>query len=392
MKLLFAVERLGAEGGMERFLEIVLPALVERGIDVHVLARKIDAVPAGIDAEVIDWAAEHDPPDAAAAAAAARACAQFAPDAVIAQNVMDAAVVEALRRPARLMYHLCDHRPFCPNGDRVLPRSGQNCSLPLGLACAVHALTDGCAYGPRPSTLALIGRRRRLRDAVAAADSILVGSDFMRAMAVHNGIPPARIASIRYPLDDADFAAVDPRESRRVTFIGRFVPQKGLMTLVRALGTIPAPLRPVLRAVGDGPDREEAVRTAEQLGVVLEAPGVVDTPTLRRAIDESALVAFPSLWAEPFGRVGIEAFSRGRPVVAFDVGGISSWLTPDENGLLVPRGDEHALGAAIARLLTDDALRRRLGAQARRDAERYRLAPFIDRFLAIALGRDIGPD
>jgi hypothetical protein len=37
-------------------------------------------------------------------------------------------------------------------------------------------------------------------------------------------------------------------------------------------------------------------------------------------------------------------------------------------------------------------LRRRLGAQARRDAERYRLAPFIDRFLAIALGRDIGPD
>ncbi|MGD0053690.1 MAG: glycosyltransferase family 4 protein, partial [Vulcanimicrobiaceae bacterium] len=166
----------------------------------------------------------------------------------------------------------------------------------------------------------------------------------------------------------------------------RFVPQKGLMALVRALGTIPAPLRPVLRAVGDGPDREEAVRTAEQLGVVLEAPGVVDTPTLRRAIDESALVAFPSLWAEPFGRVGIEAFARGRPVVASDVGGVSSWLIPDGNGLLVPRGDERALGATIARLLGDDALRHRLGAQARRDAERYRLAPFIDRFLAIALG------
>jgi len=53
---------------------------------------------------------------------------------------------------------------------------------------------------------------------------------------------------------------------------------------------------------------------------------------------------------------------------------------------LVPRGDERALGATIARLLGDDALRHRLGAQARRDAERYRLAPFIDRFLAIALG------
>jgi len=386
MKLLFAVERLSAEGGMERFLEIVLPALVARGIGVHVLARKIDAVPAGVDAQTIAWASEHDPPNAGAAAAAARASAQFAPDAVIAQNVMDVAVVESLRRPARLMYHLCDHRPFCPNGDRVLPRSGKNCKLPLGNSCALHALLDGCVYGPRPGTLTLIGRRRRLRNAVAAADSILVGSGFMREMALLNGIPAERVASIRYPLDETDFADVAPPESRRVTFIGRFVPQKGLMALVRALGTIPAPLRPVLRAVGDGPDREEAVRTAEQLGVVLEAPGVVDTPTLRRAIDESALVAFPSLWAEPFGRVGIEAFSRGRPVVAFDVGGVSSWLIPDGNGLLVPRGDERALGATIARLLGDDALRHRLGAQARRDAERYRLAPFIDRFLAIALG------
>jgi glycosyltransferase involved in cell wall biosynthesis len=392
MKLLFAVERLGAEGGMERFLEIVLPALAERGVAVQVLARKIDAVLPGIAATTIGWAAEHDAPNAAAAAAAGRACAQFAPDAVIAQNVMDAAVVEALRRPARLMYHLCDHRPFCPNGDRVLPRTGKNCTLPLGTSCAVHALIDGCVYGPRPGTLTVIQRRRRLRDAVAVADSILVGSEFMRKIAEFNGIPAAQIASIRYPLDEADFAPVDPRASRRVTFIGRFVPQKGLMALVRALGTIPAALRPVLRAVGDGPDRAEALQTAARLGVVLEAPGVADSVEIRRTIDESALVAFPSLWAEPFGRVGIEAFSRGRPVVAFDVGGVSSWLIPDGNGLLVPRGDEHALGAAIARLLADDALRGRLGAQARLDAERYRLAPFIDRFLAIALGHDTGGD
>jgi glycosyltransferase involved in cell wall biosynthesis len=383
MKLLFVVERLGVEGGMERFLQIVLPALVSRGIDLRVVARRVDTVPAAISAEHIDWADEHDPPDAAAAAAVRRVVEEFGPDAIVAQNVMDTGIVEALRGPARLTYHLCDHRPFCPNGDRVFPRSGTTCNLKMGLQCALHTALDGCAYGPRPRSLGLISRRMRLRDAVATADVVLVGSPYMRESASANGIARERIREVRYPLpDDAYGDRPTPTTAPRVVlFAGRLVPQKGLRSLVRALASIPAEQRPILRAFGEGPEAEPAAAEAAGLGVRLELGGVATAPELYRALDECTLVAMPSLWAEPFGRVGIEAFARERPVVAYDVGGVRSWLVDGVNGFAVPPGDELALGAAVGRLLKEDGLRARLGMRARIDAEQYRLAPFLDALL-----------
>ena len=53
------------------------------------------------------------------------------------------------------------------------------------------------------------------------------------------------------------------------------------------------------------------------------------------------------MWSEPFGLVGLEGMAHAKPVVAFDVGGVSDWLVDGENGFLVPRGDVDAMAAAI---------------------------------------------
>jgi glycosyltransferase involved in cell wall biosynthesis len=375
MRILVAAERLGHAGGMERYLEIVLPALAARGAKVHVLARAIDAVPAGVTAERIAWADEHDAPGTTARAAAQRALAAFAPDAAVAHNVMDAGIVEALRAAPRLAYHVHDHRPFCPNGDRVFPRSGRICTEPLGRPCAVHSLTDGCAYGPRRRTLVLIRRRERLRDAIAAADTVVVASRYVGARAEQSGIAPERVVEIPLPLPDDAYAARTAPAARVVVFAGRVVPQKGLASLVRAVARIAPQRRPRVRAFGDGPDLAAVRDEASRLDVALDAPGAVAQQTIRRAIDEAALVAVPSLWAEPFGYVGIEAFARGRPVVAYDVGGIRSWLDDGRNGLAVPAADESGLSAAIEALLHGGYDYPKLAQRARADAERYRTTP-----------------
>ncbi|MDB5027015.1 MAG: hypothetical protein JWO66_704, partial [Candidatus Eremiobacteraeota bacterium] len=141
MRILVVAERLGPAGGMERYLEIVLPALRARGATVRVIARQIDAVPKGIAVQQIVWADEHDAPATAARLATLRVLESFAPDVAVAHNVMDAGIVEALRAAPRLAYHVHDHRPFCPNGDRVFPRSGRNFAQALGRPCAIHSLT-----------------------------------------------------------------------------------------------------------------------------------------------------------------------------------------------------------------------------------------------------------
>jgi glycosyltransferase involved in cell wall biosynthesis len=383
MRILVAAERLGRAGGMERYLEIVLPALVARGAAVHVLAREIAAIPPGVSAETVAWADEHDAPGTVARAAAERALRAFAPDVAVAHNVMDAGIAEALRAAPRLVYHVHDHRPFCPNGDRLFPRSGRICALPVGRPCAVHSLTDGCAYGPRRRTLTLIRRRERLRDAIAAADAAIVASRYMAERALQNGIAPERIAEIPLPLaDDAYAARVATSRSRTVVFAGRVVPQKGLASLVRAVALLEPRARPRVRALGDGPALAGARADAARLGVALDAPGAVAPAAVRAAIDEAALVALPSLWAEPFGYVGIEAFARGRTVAAYDAGGVRAWLADGANGIAVPRADEAALACAIASLLDDERYRTTFAERARRDAERFRARAVVGALLA----------
>jgi len=51
------------------------------------------------------------------------------------------------------------------------------------------------------------------------------------------------------------------------------------------------------------------------------------------------LLIFPSIYPEAFGISGIEAMMKGKPVVGFDVGGVSTWLKNEESGFLVPVKD-----------------------------------------------------
>jgi glycosyltransferase involved in cell wall biosynthesis len=85
------------------------------------------------------------------------------------------------------------------------------------------------------------------------------------------------------------------------------------------------------------------------------------------ALDAATLLVLPS-WPEGLGRVVIEAFARGRAVVATAAGGLLDLVEDGVEGVLVPRADEDALVAALVRVLSDRELAVRLGAAAR---ERY---------------------
>ena len=379
MKLLVLCERVDAEGGTESYLRALLPALRARGYDVMVAARSVGTSGSyGVRDIEVPWSDEHDPPSAQARQHIEALATSFSPDVVVAHNVMDAGVLEAARgRGRRFVYHLHDHRPFCPNGDRLYPRGQSICTLPMGTStCGWHSLVNGCAYGPRPRTFGLIALREALAVGVRTADVVVAFSEFVARLARGNGAN--RVVAIPPPLPDDAFAQTPaPRPaSNAVLFAGRIVPSKGGRSLVRALSQIASEVRPRLYVAGLGPDLQALLDLATTLSVAASALGRLDAQQLRNAIDDSALVAVPSLWAEPFGLAGIEAFARGRPVVGYDSGAISEWLVPDA-GAAVAHGDEAALAAAIARF-GEPCVWERASAQALAAAQRYRLAPHVE--------------
>jgi len=132
-----------------------------------------------------------------------------------------------------------------------------------------------------------------------------------------------------------------------------------------------------LRMVGQGP-LEEVVRS-----LMREFPERVDYDrrlephALAKRYDEATLLALPSR-SEGMGRVILEAFTRGRPVVATDVGGIRDLVCTGHNGVLVRSGDDNALADAMIAVLTDRRYASSLAAGAAADslqhqwtAERY---------------------
>ena len=127
-----------------------------------------------------------------------------------------------------------------------------------------------------------------------------------------------------------------------------------------------------LRIVGRGPLRpivERLVRERPEQTTWTEHLG---REGLAGAMDEATCLVLPSR-SEGLPRVIIEAFLRGRPVVAMRVGGIGDIVSDDVNGLLVDTDEQ--LGDALSRVLVDRHLAQRLGEAARREVESWLCTP-----------------
>jgi glycosyltransferase involved in cell wall biosynthesis len=72
--------------------------------------------------------------------------------------------------------------------------------------------------------------------------------------------------------------------------------------------------------------------------------------------------------SESLSNVVLEAMAAGLPAVAYDVGG-NSELLGDQRGILIPAGNESSFADAVGELLSDAALRERMGQHARQFAQ-----------------------
>lgn len=144
----------------------------------------------------------------------------------------------------------------------------------------------------------------------------------------------------------------DERGLKRILFVGRLLPVKGVPILLQAAAMVRAPRSAwQLDIVGDGPGREEYEHLAAtlRLGETAVFHGRLPRPRIAEMMREAECLVLPSQW-ENFPVVVLEAMASGLPVVATRVGGIPE-LVDDQVGYLVSPGDAAALGRALDDLL-----------------------------------------
>jgi glycosyltransferase involved in cell wall biosynthesis len=144
-----------------------------------------------------------------------------------------------------------------------------------------------------------------------------------------------------------------------IGYVGRMVRDKGILTLLRASeGFLAAAPQTCLVWVGEGIDLPELRARVEQSahrGRHIFRRWSADIQAIYTALD---VLVVPSEYAEPFGRVSVEAQACGTPVICSDAGGLPETLTPQVTGLLTPKGDSEQLAAAVLELARDPERRR----------------------------------
>lgn len=184
-----------------------------------------------------------------------------------------------------------------------------------------------------------------------------------RVQRISNGIPTLLFNRVA-KADAMPNLVKRPQESWVGTIAG-LRPVKNLTALVRAMTGLPDYWHLVI--CGEGPERDAIVAEAERLGIDdrVHLPGHVAEPD--KVISLFDIFALSS-HSEQFPISVVEAMATGLPVVAPDVGDVIQMVSPENEPLVAPVGDEQALTDSLQRLASDPERRAAIGKANRRKA------------------------
>ncbi len=255
--------------------------------------------------------------------------------------------------------------------------------------------TAGRLYGSRARRLYAGLADRAAVYAMRRADGVRALSRFTAQLAKDaTGRPPVAVFTTYFDLES--FVAAPPRrlpERPAVAWVGVLERYKDPQMLVRAWRTVAARLPDArLVMVGRGPLSRIPEDLAAEMPEQARYESWLEPPAVARLLDESTVLALSSAdGAEGVPRVIMEAFTRGRPVVATSVGGVPDVVEAGVNGLLVEPGDAGGMAAALDEVLSKPELADRLAEGARASGRSATWAPdgyaqavreMVDRVLA----------
>lgn len=253
----------------------------------------------------------------------------------------------AVRRRVPVVWTARNLRVVCVEGTHY--RDGGDCA-DCRPGWRVPGIRHGCYRGSVAASALVTGSTAIFRRLARSRLTVVATSERLRTWLIDEaGFAPEQVR-LKYngaPEQSPAQPVASPARSSTFLFIGKFASYKGIDLLLDAWGRVTSPTAR-LCFVGDGPD---AARVA---AAVAADPGMTWTGRLPVAgvterIASARAVIVPSVWDEPFGRVAVEAFALGRPVIttgrgglAEVVGGDAGWVTGTDPAALARAIDEAA--------------------------------------------------
>lgn len=348
------------EGGLARHVRKLSEALVDRGLEVHVLTRggdesDVEEKVAGVHihriveperpsdlAEFVTWV-ERMNSDMLAAGV----------------DLGDRFEFDCVHGHDWLVASACDHlaRRFdCP------------------LVTTIHATEYGRHQGwvdSHPQSH-IHGVERWIAN---RSDRVITCSDFMRDQVIDVfGAEPGRVEVIHNGIDPEDLPEADPEmlaelrerfaapDEKLVLLIGRLVYEKGFQLALEAMPRVIEEM-PGTRflVAGSGTHEEELHRLAGDLGLMDHGTflGWIGDDVLTSLYRIADLTVVPSIY-EPFGLVALEAMASECPCIAADTGGLREVVPLEGAGLRFRASDPEDLADAAIEVLADEDLSRRM--------------------------------
>jgi glycogen synthase len=359
------------EGGLGRHVRKLSENLVSQGVEVHVLTRGSDRLPRTEERHGVVVHRVREPPFPRDVKAFVRWVREMNED----MGQLGAELDDELRFD---VVHSHDWL-VATAAERVARRSERP------WIATVHATEYGRHQGwvqNYPQSYIHAAERAM----VHSADRVITCSQYMRShvssvfevrrskvTAMQNGIDPHDLEPVADDLDALRARYARPDE-RLVLLVGRLVYEKGFHLALDALAPVIRSLGNVRFVVaGTGTAESELRRQAWRLGLHRKGVflGWVGDDMLHSLYRTADICIVPSLY-EPFGIVALEAMASGCLCVVADTGGLRE-VIPDDGtvGLRFPARDAAALAEILERVLTDDAERAQLIAEAREHVLRF---------------------
>lgn len=255
-----------------------------------------------------------------------------------------------------VVFSVRNYRLFCLNG--LYSRNQLPCELCTRRNCNIYGVLFKCYRHSiiQSSVVAAMQNYHKMRKTWNTQITRLIAiSDFAKNKLIDGGINPAIISVKGNFVEDP---GVENIEGQYAIFVGRLSKEKGIITLLQAwenISNIP------LIMVGDGP-----LITLCQGRKNITVVGHKKPDQTLKIIQKAKFLIFPTELYETFGRVVIEAYACGKPVIASNIGAVKELVRDHDTGLFFEPGDSKDLQEKVNWLIDNPLELQRMGKQARK--------------------------